>query len=233
MARILRDNSTTAKAPEKEKENLQKEYKFLTALSQMGMNFLLEKVKNKEITLTAKDLQILLELKRASAKEDLGDVNFHFKSCNACLFDKTCTLYKSGSSCRLSLNTEIHSPQDSVQVMRQLMMVQQDRIQRGLLIEKSEGNHIDPAISEEIMNYFEMAAQMKSVLDQNASVTIHARGPAGGGVLSEIFSGLLPKPVNSVNPPQEKIVETVAEPVLEPVLEPASPPPQNVPDEKA
>lgn len=204
MAKILKQSSNVGKAPEKEKENLQKEYKFLTALSQMGMNNLLEKVKSKEITLGAKDLQILLEMKKGSAREDLDNAHYHFKSCNSCIFDKSCHLYQPGADCKFALGAEIKTPKDAIEIMKRLMTIQQDRLMRGLLIEKTEGNSIDTDVSNEMLNYFEMASSLKQVMESSASVTITARGE--GGVLSDIFREFLPNPPQN---PQEKIVEVV------------------------
>jgi hypothetical protein len=198
MARILKQSAAIGKAPEKEKENLQKEYKFLSALSQVGMNNLLEKVKNKEIILGAKDIQILLEMKKSSAREDLDNAHYHFKTCNSCIFDKSCHLFQPGAECKFALGTELKSPKDVIEVMKRLMMIQQDRLMRGLLIEKTEGNSIDTDVSNEMLNYFEMATQLKQVMESSASITITARGQ--GGVLGEIFKDFLPPKTVQVEP---------------------------------
>jgi hypothetical protein len=209
MPRLQKPGGNVTKAPEKEKENLVKEYKFLSALTQLGLNNLLEKVKTKELILQAKDLQILLEMKKSSASEDLDNAHYHFKSCNSCIFDKTCTLYTPGAECKFALGTEIKHPKDAVEMMKRLLTIQQDRLMRGLLIEKTSGNGIDTDVSNEILNYFEMASQLKQVMESSASVTITAKG--GPGILSQIFSDLIPAPAHQA--PVEKVVETEAVPV--------------------
>ena len=193
------------KADSKEKDTLQKEYKFLTALSQLGLNNLLEAVKNKEVNLSPKDLQILAQMRQVASREDLDSVDIHFKQCNSCIFDKSCHLYEPNSDCKFDIGAPIENPTDTIGVMKKLMQIQADRLMRGFLVEKAEGNSIDAAVSSEMSLYFEMAEKLKSILEVEAKLTITAKGPS---VLQEMFKDFLPtetkKPDSFIEIPSEK-----------------------------
>lgn len=188
--------STVMQRAKKDKESKEKEYRYANALFQLGANKLLEAVKADKILLSARDLKELQFIKNLVAVDDLEDSGMHFIKCNACLYNKACSLFKEGEACRFNLSaTELVASKDIVKVMVQLLQIEGDRIQRGLLIEKMEGT-VDSSVSQEIMQYFEMVTRLKSILSNEESIEIKVNG---NGVISKLFGGLIRK--------QEKLAE--------------------------
>lgn len=187
---------TTAKTNVEEKDNIAKEYKFLNALQQFSLNKVLEKLKSGEIQPSIRDISVLTALKRAVAKESLDNVNVHFQSCNACIFDKSCSIWAKDSDCKFNISKDISNSHDLADNMRKLIAVQGDRVMRGLLIEKMDGNTVDADVSFEMSNYFQFIEQMKAIMDTADSIIIKAKGK---GAISALFNDILPQ--------KERVVE--------------------------
>ena len=192
MSSLAKSNPTVIKRALKDKDAQQAEYKYTKALFQLGANKLLEAVKNDKYLLNARDLRDLHAIKQQVAIDDLDDAGVYFTSCNACLFNKSCSLFEVGSECRFNLmGGALQSSKDIVNVMVKLLQIESDRIQRSLLIEKMEGG-VDREVSAEIMQYFDMVDRLKNIMSREESVEIKVKGR---GAISRLFGDVIKKQV--------------------------------------
>lgn len=183
---------TPVKKPRDSEGNLlsDKAFGMINGTILLSLHNIYQQVKEKKVILNVREVAVLSDLRKEVDQTELENSRDFFKDCNSCIFKTNCNLYESDKNCTYDLTRDIKKPEDALDVMQKLLVIQGDRMMRGLLVEKLEGGVVDRDVSEEMMMYFEMVGKMKEVMDESESLTLKVKGK---GIISKLFGGMIEK----------------------------------------
>ena len=164
-----------------------KETDAVDAIFRHGLARLAARLKSGDASLGAKDLLMIHELRESLNVDDMSDASFYFTECIACVFQRSCSLYKEGSKCKLDLSDVLGNPKGMLEVMERLVQIHGDRVQRALLIEKLEGV-IDKEVTSEILQYAELVGKYKEMHTETETLKITR---TKSGRISNMFGDLI------------------------------------------
>jgi len=136
----------------------------------------------------AKDVQVILE------GEALGDFianlpAFQYKiSCEVCYMKDTCDFSsdEEGAKCRVIEAVRLRTPADYMAIMNKLTELQFERVQRAIMIERTDGGTIDRGTTDVMKDMITLLNAAKGFGASGDSIDIKAKGKPAG-VLAQIF----------------------------------------------
>jgi hypothetical protein len=109
------------------------------------------------------------------------------RQCNNCYLSSRCPAFKENSDCGFKLPVEIKTKDQLQAALRALLEMQMSRVLFARFAEELEGQGLDPALSKEVDNLFNLVEKFRNISDTRDMVRLEVEARGSSGVLSRIF----------------------------------------------
>jgi hypothetical protein len=109
------------------------------------------------------------------------------RQCNNCYLSSRCPAFKENSDCGFKLPVEIKTKDQLQAALRALLEMQMSRVLFARFAEELEGQGLDPALSKEVDNLFNLVEKFRDISDTRDMVRLEVEARGSSGVLSRIF----------------------------------------------